>query len=155
MRFSQPFQYTRKLKASHVLIAAMLAAGGLPLLAAPNPEPPPMVQRDIIGGGNWGDDLVFFAEFLWELLNRWPPPRLELPPGALLADFNEGYATVGIRTNLTQSEREQFGQVALDLMAHLASEPERLEPEIYNQSMDTLAAILIDLDLPEDLLRAK
>lgn len=144
MSTSNHRQYTRKPRIRHALLGILLAAGGLPAVAAAA-SAPTSTHEISASEPTFNEFFEFYLELMWEILIRWPPPKLGDPPSQRAASFIEGYHTVGIYTDLGADQRAHFSAAALDLMAHLASDPGQLDPALYNELMSVLAAIVAEL----------
>lgn len=144
-------QYTRKIRARHFLLCAVLAAGGLPAhAAAPAAASPAQTQMDVVGGDVWSAELEFYMWLWWEILHRWPPPTMPDDLGLMCDEFNEGYATVGIRDDLTQQERQDYIDLGWETLEHLAAEPELPTAQINQETSATIWAIMHELGAFEE-----
>lgn len=141
-------QYTRKPRVSHLVIALLLAAGGLPAHSSVAPAPVAMDSEiDPLPGDPWLEEIEFFFEILWQLLIQNPPPKMPKELEKDLSAFVEGYADGGIHTDLTLEDREYYTAVVIDFIEHLEMYPDYFSQDVYNNTMSTLADILEDLDV--------
>jgi hypothetical protein len=142
MRHRPTSEYTRRVKACLLVPCIVLVAGSTPFSPALAVSPSPSAMQSDDATYSWDQFVSWYLHYLWMIMNENPPPKLEDPAAGKVVQFNDAYATFGIRADLTAEEAEEFLGIALDLQAFLADDPGTLAPADYERIMTNLREII-------------
>jgi hypothetical protein len=134
-------QYTRNALSHKHIAVVMLLAGAVPIhagaLARPLEEP-----RMDLTHVEWEVRLRNWLQWLWGSFDHWPePPRLENSIGTWCTEFNLAYAVHSARL-VDPTQKEAVIARIFETINHLESDPARLDPLLYEETMGTLLSML-------------